>query len=136
MTIFELHLESPTQYEKIASLISFVGEDASGKFGILANHTRMMTCLSLGLARFTYGDHVVEYVALQGGVLYFRNNQLHISTRHYIRDTDYKNLQKRMEEEMQVEEDNLRSLRVSLRRLDEEMLKHLLKLKRWGNYEI
>lgn len=136
MIAFELHLESPTQYEKIDNIVSFIGEDVSGQFGVLANHARMMTYLNFGLAKFTYANSTKEYIALSGGILYFRNNQLHISSRHYIRDTDYKILEKKMDKELQVEEKNLENIKTSLRKLDEEMLKRLIELKRWSKYGI
>lgn len=136
MTTFELYLESPTQYEKIDNVISFVGEDASGQFGILANHARMITCLNFGLAKFSGENSTLEYIALPSGILYFRNNQLHISARHYIRDTDYKLIEKKMDEELRLEEENLQSIKTSLRKLDEEILKRLLELKRWSGHEI
>lgn len=136
MSTFELHLESPIQYEKIANISSFVGEDASGQFGILANHARMMTSLKFGLATISYENHTHEYIALPGGILYFRNNQLHISARHYLRDTDFTVLEQKMDEELRIEEENLQSIKTSLRKLDEEILKRLLELKRWSDYEL
>ena len=36
-------------------MASFIGEDDSGSFGILAGHARMMTMLGFGLARFRAG---------------------------------------------------------------------------------
>lgn len=136
MTTFELHLESPTQYEKIDDVISFIGEDASGQFGILANHARMMTYLIFGLAKFIDVNHKIEYIALPSAILYFKNNQLHISTRHYFRDTDYKVLEKKMDEDLRIEEENLSSIKTSLHKLDEEILKRFIELKRMGHYEI
>ena len=52
MNTFLLHLQSATQYERIENVLSFVGEDDSGSFGILSGHGRMMTLLGFGLARF------------------------------------------------------------------------------------
>ena len=43
-------------YEYSAQKKVFVGEDTSGSFGILADHSRMMTTLVVGLARFRIGD--------------------------------------------------------------------------------
>ncbi len=135
MNTFELHLESPTQYEKIEGVSSFVGTDASGQFGLLAHHARMMTCLSFGLSRFTYENQQEEYLAFPGAMLYFKDNQLHISARHYCRDRDYHHLQQQMDNVFREEEENLRSIKASLRQLDEEILKRLLVLKRWGHDE-
>ncbi len=59
---------------------SFVGEDASGSFGMLAGHARFMTALSFGLARFRRGRDAWQYLALPGAVLYFAEQRLWIGT--------------------------------------------------------
>ena len=133
---FDLHLQSATQYEVIHDVISFVGEDASGQFGIFANHARMMTCLKFGLSWFRYADQRIEYLALPGAVVYFTNNQLYISTRHYFRDHDYEAIQLIMEKELHREEESLMKIKDSLHRLDEEILKRLWDLKRQSDYDI
>ncbi len=135
MNTFELHLESPTQYEKIEGVSCFVGTDPSGKFGLLAHHARMMTCLNFGLSRFTYENQQEEYLAFPGAILYFSDNQLYISARHYSRDKDCHRLEQKMDNMYREEEESLRSIKASLRQLDEEILKRLLALKRWGNDE-
>jgi F-type H+-transporting ATPase subunit epsilon len=43
MNTFVMHLQSATQYERINGVVSFVGEDESGSFGILAGHASMVT---------------------------------------------------------------------------------------------
>lgn len=134
MENFDLHLQSSTQYEVIHNVVSFVGEDASGQFGILANHARMMTCLNFGLAWFRYENKEKEYLALPGAVVYFINNQLTISTRHYFRNKDYQEIQTLIEKELHLEEENLMSIKESLHRLDEEILKRLWDIKRQNKY--
>ena|SRR5213080_3335213 len=130
MTPFVLHLQSATQYERIERVVSFVGEDTSGCFGILGGHERMMTILSFGLARFRTSDDVWHYLALPGAVLYFVENQLYLSTRRYLRDTDYKRIASSLREQLLVEEESLRSLKENLHRLEEEMYKRLWKMER------
>ncbi|HCC3243593.1 TPA: F0F1 ATP synthase subunit epsilon [Legionella pneumophila] len=136
MELFTIHLKSATQYETVDKVVSFVGEDHSGQFGILAHHTRMMTCLKFGLAWFRYENEETEYLALPGAVVYFIDNQLHIATRHYIRHKEYQVLQMALEEELHWEEDNLSQTQESVHRLDEEMLKRLWELKRQNTYGI
>ncbi len=89
MKTFTLQLQDSTHSEAITGVTSFVGEDVSGSFGILAGHARMITVLIIGLARFRIGDDAWHYLALPGALLYFHNNRLSLSTRHYIRDADY-----------------------------------------------
>lgn len=136
MTTFTMHLQSSTQYEKVQNIKNFVGEDSSGQFGILANHARMMTCLNFGMSRFRYDNDETEYLALPGGVIYFIDNQLFICTRHYLRSKDYQSIEIALDKEFRIEEENVRSIKESLMRLDEEILKRLWELKRQSHYEI
>jgi F-type H+-transporting ATPase subunit epsilon len=129
---FPMHLESTTQYEQVANVISFIGEDDSGSFGVLPGHARMMTLLRFGLARFRVLGEDWEYLALPGALAYFLNGELHLSTRHYLRGKDYDRISTALEQELLVEEDNLQVVKQSLHRLEEEMFKRLWKLKRTG----
>lgn len=130
MTQFVVHLQSATQYERIEGVTMFVGEDASGSFGILAGHHRMMTPLQFGLARFRQDDGDWQFLALPGGLLYFVGNELFLNTRHYLRDRDYAKITKALAEQLRREEASLRELKDSLHRLEEEMFKRLWKLSR------
>ncbi|MCL9682866.1 F0F1 ATP synthase subunit epsilon [Legionella maioricensis] len=136
MEPFTIHLQSATQYEQIDTVVSFVGEDASGQFGILANHARMMTCLKFGLAWFRDEHNETDYLAVPGAVVYFNKNQLYIVTRHYVRHKEYQAIHSALEKELQFEEENLLSIKDSLHRLDEAMLKRLWELKRQNGYGI
>lgn len=130
MTHFAMHLQSATQYERVERVTMFVGEDASGSFGIMAGHHRMMTPLQFGLARFrTYGSDW-QFLALPGGVLYFVNNELFLNTRRYLRDRDCARITQALEQQLRREEAALRELKESLHRLEEEMFKRLWKLGR------
>lgn len=130
MTQFVAHLQSATQYERIERVTMFVGEDASGSFGILAGHHRMMTPLQFGLARFRQDDGDWQFLALPGGLLYFVGNELFLNTRHYLHDRDCAKITKALEEQLRREEASLRELKDSLHRLEEEMFKRLWKLGR------
>ena len=132
MNTFPMHLESTTQYEQVANVISFIGEDDSGSFGILPGHARMMTLLRFGLARFRVLGEDWEYLALPGALAYFLDGELHLSTRHYLRGKDYDRISTALEQELLVEEDTLQVVKQSLHRLEEEMFKRLWKLKRTG----
>ena len=92
MNGFLLHLESATQYERIDDVVSFIGEDDSGSFGILPGHARMMTVLAFGLARFRVAGQDWEFLALPGALAYFVDNQLQLSTRRYFRDREFENI--------------------------------------------
>ena len=132
MNTFPMHLEGTTQYERIEKVISFIGEDDSGSFGILPGHARMMTLLRFGLARFRVLGEEWEYLALPGALAYFLDGELHLTTRHYLRDKDCDRITTALEQELLVEEENLQLVKQSLHRLEEEMFKRLWKLKRTG----
>ena len=92
MRTFTLILQDATHTQRIEQVTSFVGEDATGSFGILARHTRMMTSLVFGLARFRTVENAWQYLALPGAVLYFNDNELSLSTRRYLMDDDYERI--------------------------------------------
>jgi F-type H+-transporting ATPase subunit epsilon len=132
MSTFVLHLQSATQYERIEDVVSFVGVDDSGSFGILGGHARFITPLTFGLARFRATDPIWHYLALPSALLYFVDNQLYLNSRRYLRDTDYKRIRSALEEQLLMEEENLRGMKESLHRLEEGMFKRLLQTKGGG----
>ena len=125
MKSFTLTLQDATHVEKHEGITSFVGEDTSGSFGILPNHGRMMTSLVMGLARFRIGDQNWQYIATPGAMLYFNNNTLTLSCRHFFIDTDYMRISTTLEEQLLEEEIQLQTQKKSLRHMEEEVLKRL-----------
>ncbi len=134
MSSFVMHLQSATQYERIENVVSFIGHDDSGSFGILPGHARMMTLLSFGLARFRIDDRDWEFLAFPGALAYFVNGQFYLSTRRYVRGKDYAGISAALSQELRVEEEALREMRRSVRRLEEEMFKRLWKFKPSGEF--
>ncbi len=130
MNGFTLHLQSATQYECIDNATSFVGQDASGSFGLLAGHARFMTVLGFGLTRFRVGEQDWEFLALPGGLVYFTGNQLYLNTRRYLRGQDYERIRTALEQQFAAEEEELRATKLSVQRLEQEMLKRLLEIHR------
>ena len=125
MRTFTLILQDATHTQQTKQVTSFVGEDATGSFGILAGHARMMTSLVFGLARFRTGENAWQYLALPGAVLYFNNNELSLSTRRYLVDDDYERISIALREQLLAEENDLRELKKSLHHMEEEVLKRL-----------
>jgi len=130
MNVFTLHLQSATQYERIDDVASFVGRDASGSFGLLARHARFMTALVFGLAWFRTAQGNRQYLALPGGLVYFNGNQLYVNTRRYLRGPDYELLRTALGKQFAMEERELQTMKQSLRNLEQEMLKRLVKMQR------
>jgi F-type H+-transporting ATPase subunit epsilon len=130
MSSFPLHLLAADRSEVIEDVTRFTAEDASGSFGLLAHHDRFMTMLSFGLARLQRANGVTEYLGFPGGLLYFINNELRISTRRYLRDTDVARITQALSRELLEEEQALEQTRRKLHRLEAEMLKRMAQLGR------
>jgi F-type H+-transporting ATPase subunit epsilon len=132
---FELNLFSSNQAQQFTEVYSFVGADESGSFGIQAAHADFMTVLSFGLSRFRFSDEKTwHYLALPSGLASFRANQLTISTRYYLIDTDFHRISHLLEQQALKEQENMYAIRESLQRMELAMLKKIRNLKhdiRW-----
>ena len=128
MTAFTLHLQSGTQYAKLEDVESFVARDASGAFGLLARHERMMTALGFGLARIRTTSGAWRYVALPGGFAYFADGELYVCTRRFVLGDDYRTVAAAVQETLRAEEQALTSLKQSVDRLEHEMMRRLWRL--------
>ena len=132
MKTFTLVLHDATHSQEIRKVTSFVGEDASGNFGILAGHARMMTSLIIGLARFRTGEDAWRYLALPGALLYFHENVLTLSARSYLLDDDYTRISQALRLQLLAEEEKLHAIKESLHHMEEEVLKRLWEMGRKG----
>lgn len=132
MKTFTLQVYDSRKHLAVEGVNSFVGEDASGSFGILAGHGRMMTVLVFGLARFRRGGAGWEYLAMPGAVLYFTDNVLSLVCRHYLIDTEYERIARRLVEELVAEEEQLHEIRQSLKSMEEALLKRMWEMGRQG----
>jgi F-type H+-transporting ATPase subunit epsilon len=130
MSGFRLLLHDSTRSETVDNVTAFVAEDDSGSFGIRAGCERTATVLTLGLARYRCGDASWQYLALPRAVLYFDRDVLTISTRHYLRGDDYTNISAAMNQELMEEEQQLRTMKKSLRHMEEEILRRMWELGR------
>jgi F-type H+-transporting ATPase subunit epsilon len=130
MTTFTLRLRDATHSEVFERVTSFVAEDDSGSFGIRAHHARIMAAPVFGLARFRIGEEPWQYLAMPGALLYFLNNELTINTRRYLIDDNYEHISRVLQEQLLSEEQNLKSMKDSLHRMEEEVLKRLWELDR------
>jgi len=73
-----------------------------------------------------------RYLAFPRGILYFVNNALYISTRRFLHDADYQRISKGLIEQLLKEEEDLRVIRESLHRLEQEMFRRLWQMGRRG----
>ena len=134
MKSFTLTLQDTAQTKVVEDVTRFVGEDASGSFGILADHQRMMTSLVVGMARFYIANQTWQYLALPGGILYFHDNNLFLSTRRFLLDDNYEKITTLLQQQLMAEEDKLQGMKKSLYRLEEEAFKRLWKVGRQVEY--
>ncbi len=130
MSGFTVHLQGATEYEKINNVISFVGEDASGSFGLMKGHARFITTLVFGLARLRYDDEQWDYLALPGAVVCFDNDQLTLSARRYLRSSDYTQISEALRKELVAEEQALTEFKHSLEQMERAMMLRLWKIGR------
>jgi F-type H+-transporting ATPase subunit epsilon len=122
---FSLALQDATHAEVVEDVLSFVAEDRSGSFGIQAGHARI-------IARFRTSAGDWRYLAVPGALLYFADDTLTLSTRHYVVDDDLERISEIMREELLAEEIELESLKESLRRMEEEALRRMWQLGQKG----
>ncbi|SIO11630.1 F0F1 ATP synthase subunit epsilon [Halodesulfovibrio marinisediminis] len=125
MKAFILRLQDATHSEEIESVTSFIGEDASGSFGLLAGHARFMTVLSIGIGRFRIGKASWKFVAVPSGILYFHNNILSLCTYRYLLDDDYMRISQALQQQLLAEEVKLETVKESLHNMEEEVFKRL-----------
>ena len=135
MTGFLVSLQSATQSERLEQVASFVGEDASGSFGLMRGHARFVTSLVFGMARVRYLDGRREYLALPEAVAYFEGDVLTLSSRRYLRDADYSRISRRLRDELVQEETQLVELKHSLEQMEQAMLMRLWRLGRGQEVE-
>lgn len=130
MNHFILDLRDHQHQQRFEDTVSFVGEDASGSFGIMARHARMLTALVFGLARFRRAQGPWIYLAVPGGLAYFRDNTLSIVTRRFFLDEDYDRISHTLTDELLKEETKLSTIKQSLRHMEEDLLKQMWLLRR------
>lgn len=130
MTTYTLIVQDPTRSEEFTGVTSFVGADASGSFGLLPGHARFVTVLGVGLARFRSDEEPWRYLALPGAVAYFDDDRLTLSTRRYLLGDDYTEISAALAEQLVVEEQELRAVKESLHRMEEQILTRLWNVER------
>jgi len=130
MAGFTLNLLASNQEQCFENVYSFVGEDASGYFGLQANHAGFMTVLNFGLTRFRFESEQWHYLALPGGLASFQANQLTISTRYFLIDTDFHRISDLLEQQALKEQETMRSTRESLHCMELTVFKKIRELKR------
>ena len=128
MSGYALHLQSATRTERVDDVVSFVGTDSSGSFGILPGHARFMTVLDYGLSRYRCASAPWNYVASPGAVLYFVDDALYLYSRRHIVDTDFERISALLAGQLAEEEVSLNRVKDNLNRLERELFRRLRQL--------
>lgn len=129
---FRLIIRDMSHSEVFEDVISFVGEDSSGSFGIQANHARFITSLVYGLARFKQGDSTWRYLALPGAILYFADNEMTLNTRRFLMSDDYELISHTLIDVLAREEQVLSDVRHNLRNIENSILQRMLEISKTG----
>ncbi len=130
MKTFRLLVLDSGGSREFEDVVSFVGEDASGSFGVLAGHARMITTLVTGLARFCSRKDGWQYLALPGAVLYCDGETLSLGTRRCLIDADYERISAALRQQLLDEEEKLNTMKESLHRMEEEVFRRLWEIGR------
>lgn len=128
MSGFTLQLASATRQARFDDVISFVGTDASGRFGLMADHVPMATVLDPGLARFRSAAGAWHYLALPGGTLHFGDKLLAIATRSFVVGDELSTVRAQLDAELEREEKQRGALRHNLDQLEKTLAHRLWKL--------
>ncbi|MGD9870646.1 MAG: F0F1 ATP synthase subunit epsilon [Thauera sp.] len=129
MSSFQLVIASPLRVERIDAVASFVGRDASGQFGLLAQHEPFITVLEWGLARFrTEAAPHWRYIALPGGTLRYYGGQLQIATRNFVIGEALATVAAALKHDTAREADQRAALRGSLDQLEQALMQRLWRM--------
>ena len=120
-----LRLISPTRLEQIDEIVSFVGRDASGSFGILANAFRRITALSFGVATLRKRTDQLNTWLFPGGFFISWRMSSGLQPPALFAARRWKKSLRRWIGIVRMEEENIREIKQSLHHLDEEILRRL-----------
>jgi F-type H+-transporting ATPase subunit epsilon len=130
MSSFGIRVLSPRASERLDDVEAFVGEDASGQFGLRAHHERFLTVLEPGLSRLRHADGRVQYLAQSGAVAHFADNELVLVCRDYLRGEDADAVGRALEARLAGEEQTLNEAHDQLEHLEREMLRRLWRMQK------
>ena len=110
------------------AVVSFTASDASGTFGLLAGHERLVAVMRYGLAHFVAADGRTHYVALPGGVLRFADNALTVTAVHYFLGAERDTLVAQLAAELAREDSDLRAAHATLAEIEHILMRRLSEL--------
>lgn len=123
---FTAQISDETRSREIGDIVSFVGRDASGSFGILAGREPFATSLLWGLCEIRSAGGGELFLAVAGGILFYDGVALRVATRRFLIDPDGARIIAQLAAEDSSEATTTRSMHAMLRSLDRELLRRLL----------
>lgn len=128
MSYFTLVIHSPSQGQVLDDIVSFTGQDASGRFTIYAFHIQMVTVLSYGLHWFKTGSGSLRYLALPSSALRFECNELVIDSLYYLLSESSEGMLQEMERLDQQAKSRRRRFTYNIHQLERSFIKQLKNL--------
>ena len=126
MNSFALLLLDSHGRHEFTAVTQFIGADASGSFGVLAGHARLLAVLSYGLARFRDVAGVWHYLALPGGVLRFCDNRLTVTTVRYFLGDESEAICQQLADEMAQIDSEIHAAQATLSEIEHSLLRRLV----------
>ncbi|EIC30261.1 MULTISPECIES: F0F1 ATP synthase subunit epsilon [Methylomicrobium] len=128
MKTFSLALIDTAGTTRFDTVSQFIGADAEGSFGLLADHIHTVALLRYGLARFADNRGVWRFLAMPGGVLRFADNQLTITTVRYFLGDSEDAICDSLEAAMQQTDSEVYTAKAALAKIEHSLIKRLVEL--------
>jgi F-type H+-transporting ATPase subunit epsilon len=129
---FRLRLITPTQVVLDEEVVSVVAEDASGSFGVLAHHERLVAALVPTIIRCQTRAGQVKYVAVDRGLLRKEGPELRIAARQAVVGDDYRRLEELIVERLTRLEESEARARSAFSRISLSVMLRLFGYERGG----
>jgi F-type H+-transporting ATPase subunit epsilon len=111
-----------------------IAESPNGSFCLLPRHIDFLSALSPSLLVLTLIDGQEKILAVDGGILVKKGNQIWISSQHCLEGNDLKNLQQTIKEEFQKIDEQEKINREALAKLEVNLVRHYVQMKKDENH--
>ena len=129
---FRLRLITPARVVVDEDVEEVVAEDASGCFGVLARHERLVAALVPTIIRIEPAAGRRKYVAVDRGLLEKEGRRLSIAVRQAVVGDDYKDLERLIEGELLRLEESKARARSAFNRISISVMLKLFGYERGG----
>lgn len=130
MNNFRVQVQGIEEYWSADNIVSVVGSDASGRFGIQAGHEFFITSLQPGLIRLCDDKGQWFYLAQPGAVLVFEHGQLNIACTEFMRGADAEQLLNQLEKNWLQQDQDLHAAKSSILQVEQTLARKLWQMNR------